>query len=258
MKSRGNITPSLARSCQAIALLAESTDGLTASDLAERGALSRTTAFRVLKTLCAEGFATQHGSAYHPGPRLYKVAASLLRRHGYTDSAAPVLRQLSQDTGFTAHVATLEGNRALITDVCDSLSVLRIASRPGSLVWLHCSATGKAMLASMLPDDARRLLESAGYTRRTSRTITDWDAMSRELDLVRRRGFAIDDREYHDNVRCVASLIPAASGMPPAAIGITAPSGVLTRAKVDEVAQRVCAAAADLGLRAPGSVAQNG
>ena len=237
------VVPSLARACEAMHLLADEADGLTAAEFSRRAGLSRATAFRVLKTLCAVGMAEQRDRHYRPGPRLLQLGMQVLGGHGLRVAAVPVLRRLAEAAGHTAHLAVRSGDLGLILEVCDSPSLLRVASRPGASVWLHGSATGKAMLATMDDADAEATVARAGYERMTSRTIANWLDLRAELNRIRRRGYAVDDREYHDDVRCVAAALERSGGPATAAIGITGPASVLTIAKVRAAAEAVTAAA---------------
>lgn len=237
------IVPSLARACEAMHLLAECPHGLTAADFSRRAGLSRTTAFRVLKTLCAVGMADQDDRLYRPGPRLLQLGAQVLDGHGLRAAAVPILRRLADEVGHTAHLAVRSSDRSLILEVRDSPNLLRVASRPGTSVRLHCSATGKAMLATMSDGEARATMARTGYERLTARTIANWRELRSELHRIRRRGYAVDDREYHDDVRCVAAALGRSGKPATAAIGITGPASVLTIARVPAAAKAVAAAA---------------
>ena len=238
--------------------LAETPRGITPADLARSANLSRATAFRVLKTLQAKGMAEQIGNVYVAGPQLLRLATCVLDSSGLRAAAQPILRRLSARAGQTAHLAVRAGDRGVILDVCDGPDILRVASRSGTLIWLHCAATGKAILSTMEEEDARQTLERAGYPALTERTIQDWDEMKPELRRVLRRGYAVDDREYNDDVRCVAAPVLMGEGTATAAIGVTGPAAVVTNAKVPEVAGFVCEAAAELARRLYGEPQEGG
>ena len=243
------LVPSLARACEAMHMLVACSEGMTAAEFSRRAGLAKATAFRVLKTLCAVGMAEQDNMLYRPGPRLLQLGMQLVDGQGLRTVAPPILRRLADQVGHTAHLAIRSGNRGLILDVCDSPSVLRVASRPGTLLWLHASATGKAMLATMRDADAEAMIARAGFERLTDRTITNWHDLQPEINRVRRRGHAVDDREYHDDVRCVAAALRNSKGPATAALGITGPASVLTIARLPQAAASVVSAANELAER---------
>jgi IclR family acetate operon transcriptional repressor len=92
--------------------------------------------------------------------------------------------------------------------------------------------------------------------RRTARTLTTWPALERELEVIRRQGYAVDDGEYHDGVRCLAAPVLDARGQVRAAIGITAAAARFTKRRIPAVAREVRQAADALSAalgRSPGS-----
>jgi DNA-binding IclR family transcriptional regulator len=257
-RSADAVVPSLARACEALHLLAGRSEGLTAAEFSRRTRLSRATAFRVLKTLCAVGMAEQNDMLYQPGPRLLQLGAQVLDGHGLRVAAVPILRRLADEVGHTAHLAVRSSDFSLILEVCDSPNLLRVASRPGTSVRLHCSATGKAMLATMSDGEARVTMARTGYERLTGRTIANWRELRTELHRIRRRGYAVDDREYHDDVRCAAAALGRSGEPATAAIGITGPASVLTIARLPSAGEAVAAAAQALSNRMGGNTAGTG
>ncbi len=239
--------PTLSKACRLMQVIVESEQGLSASELARRVGMARSTAFRVMRTLAHEGMVHQQGQRFLPGPGMMQIGLKSLSGTGFREQAVPVLRQLAGDTSHTAHLVVRCRDQGLILEVCDSPSVLRVASRPGSLVHIHASAAGKVLLADMPAAEAQALLERAGYERMTERTITDWQAMAAELQKTSRRGYGLDDREYHDDVRCVAAPVRDQQGAALAAVGITGPASALKAASLAGVAETVKAAASQLG-----------
>jgi len=238
--------PNLARACQVLHLLATERQGLSVTELARRLAMPRTTAFRVLKTLCAEGMIEQQNGGYRAGAGLLRLGLEALQAVELRSLAAPILRQLAQETGETAHLAVREGSQMLILEVSDSPNPLRVASRPGALVSIHCAATGKAMLATLPADELHDLLSGLELAPRTQNTITSVTGLAWEVEAIRQRGYAVDNEEYHDGVRCLAAPVRDAHGAPVAAIGITGATVRFTKRRIPEVARAVMQAAKSL------------
>lgn len=243
-----NGIPNLAKACQALKLVADAPEGLTMADVEEGVGASQTTTFRLLNTLVAEGLLEKRGRAYHLGPELVRLGLEALGRVTLREGAVPVLAALAEATGETAHVAIPSGEASLILEVCESPNPIRAASRPGTLAALHCSSTGKVFLAGRAEEGAelRRVLTSLRRERRTGRTLTRVEELESEIARIRRQGYAIDDGEYHEGVRCLAAPVRDPSGQVVAAIGITAAAARFARARDAEVAREVIAAAARL------------
>ena len=100
---------------------------------------------------------------------------------------------------------------------------------------MHCTALGKAVLAFLPPQRARAILTRHGMTRHTPRTIMAAPGLERELARVRRQGYAVDDVEFEDGVRCVGAPIFDHRGNPIAAISVSAPASRMPLARAHEV-----------------------
>src|SRR5690606_28037452 len=109
-----------------------------------------------------------------------------------------------------------------IVAVQDSPHPLRAASRPGFLADLHCSSTGKTFLAFLHQDRLSELYKTAKLNKRTAHTLTTLNEIRRETELIRKRGYSLDDEEFNLGVRCLAAPVYSADGTVAAAIGITA------------------------------------
>jgi len=139
----------------------------------------------------------------------------------------------------TYHLAIPCDDRALIVAVQDSSHPLRAASRPGFLADLHCSSTGKIFLAYLHRDRLAEILADNVPTARTPATLTSLAAIKKEVELTRKRGFSLDNEEFHHGVRCLAAPVFAADGTVAAAIGITAATVRFTQARIPEMAAKV-------------------
>jgi DNA-binding IclR family transcriptional regulator len=249
------VIPNLANACRMMELLAGG-ESLSASELARRLEIPRTTAFRILQTLVGQGYCEAVNGSYRMGPMLLGLGLQALGSFKLRERALPVLKQLSADTGETSHLAVLSGGSGLIVEVYDSPNALRVASRSGTLVDLHCAATGKAICSTMEWEDVLRIVGDGPYRSRTRRTLTTPKAFRADLRKAQARGYAIDDEEYHDGVRCIGA--PILQGPPPAvaAIGITGAALRLTKSRLAEVAQQVKLAAEQLSFGAVGGVSR--
>jgi IclR family acetate operon transcriptional repressor len=151
--------------------------------------------------------------------------------------ATPYLTGLVDTFGETTNMAMLEGDACVYVAQVPSPRAMRMFTEVGRFVLPHCTGVGKAML-STLPDlQVRALLSRTGMPPRTERTITTPDAMIRELELIRRVGYAVDDGEQELGVRCVAVPIP---GLPfRAALSVSGPSSRVTIEQVEVIAPDV-------------------
>jgi IclR family transcriptional regulator, KDG regulon repressor len=190
-------------------------------DIAARAQLPKSTVHRILRRLVERGYARAEGDGvYVLGPRVLTMAGDMLRGLDATTAAQPVLRELHADVGHTVHFAMRSDDEAVYLEkLVDPGLPYQFASRVGGRILLHCTAIGKSLLAAMPDDDVLPRLE---LVRRTPRTLVSAEALRAELELVRERGFAIDDEENERNIRCVGAAVRDHTGAATHAISVSA------------------------------------
>ncbi|HEY0862987.1 MAG TPA: IclR family transcriptional regulator [Lacunisphaera sp.] len=242
------VIPNLRNACRILKLLGGSPDGFKIADIGRTLRIPVTTTLRIMTTLHLEGLVRKNGALYELGPVLIQLGNASLAGTEIRTAAIPILEKLTGATDETSHLAIPCDDRSLIVAVQDSPHPLRAASRPGFLAELHCSSTGKTLLAFL---HYQRLNEFYGSgaerpTKRTPHTLTTLAEIRREAELTRKRGYSLDDEEFAPGIRCLAAPVYASDGNVAAAIGITASTVRFTHERVPEMAGKVLAAAAEL------------
>src|SRR5258707_566284 len=197
------VIPNLRNACRILKLLGSRPEGFKIADLGRTLNIPTTTTLRIMTTLHLEGMVRRNGALYELGPVLIQLGHASLAGTEIRASALPVLSNLTARTDETAHLAIPCDDRALIVAVQDSPHPLRAASRPGFLAELHCSSTGKTLLAFL---HYQRLAEfygngSARPGKRTPHTLTTLAEIKREIELTRKRGYSVDDEEFAPGIR---------------------------------------------------------
>jgi IclR family transcriptional regulator, acetate operon repressor len=221
---------SVNRALDILETLANEGTTLSLKDIAERSGITRPTAHRLLQTLVERGYVEQDNMReYAVGRAALALAGGMLSRLEPARAARPALEHLRQLTPETIHFAVLAGTDAVYVDKIDGRRAYRMASEVGHHLSLHCTAIGKSILA-FLPEERRaEILRETGLPRRTPNTITKPELLDVELADVRRRGFAIDDEENENEIRCVGASVFNARGEPFAAVSVSAPSFQFSR-----------------------------
>ncbi|HEY1480348.1 MAG TPA: IclR family transcriptional regulator [Gaiellales bacterium] len=218
---------SVERALELLGTLADAgADGMTLSDLGRSLEVSKSSAYAILQTMLAHGFVADTGEGmgrrYRLGMALARLGDVVTSQIGLRDMAVPVLRSLTADTGLTSRVAVFDEPHAVVIASIDGAnSAIQFASNLYKRELMHSSAVGKTMLATLDEQHVRSLLQQAGMPRKTARTITDPDAMLRDLDDVAQQGYALDDEEDVDGVFCVASVVLDHTGGCAGAISVT-------------------------------------
>lgn len=234
----------------------------TLQGLVEETGLPKPTLHRMLQQLESAGILQREdsGRRYGIGLRLRHLAEDLLLNSTVHGARHAVLRKLVEELGESCNITALSGSEVLYLDRVETSAPLRFYLRSGSRVPVHCSASGKLFLAQMSAGQRRRLLAQAPLERYTERTITDADALEREISAVRRDGYAVDDEEFLPGLFCVAVLVPDAAGhRSNAGIAVQAPVMRLGRdqiARLLPALQRAAAAIAAIDAAAVGAAAE--
>ena len=225
------VVRSVARALRIVELVAAGPpDGLSISDIARSLGVSKSTAFATARTLAGQGFL--RGS--EPGPR-YKLGMAFIwlgdmvaQQYPLGDVCRPVLRELTQVTGMTSRVALSDGGYPVFIERVDGPGSVRFHTPLGWREAPHASAT--------LDEAAvRGICDEAGLPRHTSHTITEVDSLLENLEIVRRRGFAIDDEEDAEGVFCVGAPFFGRGGHALGAISITGIKRDLPTWRIEEL-----------------------
>ncbi|MFC4128034.1 IclR family transcriptional regulator [Nocardia rhizosphaerae] len=180
------------------------TPTLTLLGLAERTGLPRSTVHRILDQMIRLRWLAHTPGGYRLGLRVLELGGLAAEHNELREAVGPLLHDLSQRTGLTGHLAVLDGREVLFLDKAGGRSQMAIPTRVGGRLPAHCTAVGKALLATLEPGIAEASLRG-NTTARTARTIVDRAELHRELARIRnRQGVAVDTEESLPGVGCVA------------------------------------------------------
>lgn len=224
------------RTVQILEALAAAEHGLRLADICRLTGLDGSTALRFLNTLERLGYASRDTGAklYRLGARVGRLgdgpALSVLQR-----VVRPHMEALQRACGEDVNLGTMDAGSALCVETQKSSHVLGINISSGLRMPAHASSLGKAMLAFVPEVKRRTVLAGVQLQKCTPNTITDPEELERELELVRRRGYATDREEFSPGVVCLGAPVFNADGQVVAALSITAPA---QRVPLEELERR--------------------
>ncbi len=232
---------SVDRAIDIIECVAAQNGMLTVDQIVFATGLPKTTAFRVLATLAARRLIErdERTQTYRLGMLALVIGARAMGDLDLRRSARPHLEQLVAETGETVHLSILSDDKALCIDKLDASRSMRMASFVGFLDPLHCSGVGKALLAFQDEPTRRHLLGRMQFEPHTPHTITDRVDLMAHINKIRERGYAIDDEEIEEGLRCVAVPVRDHSGAVVAAVSISGPTTRVSEAVVEPLARAV-------------------
>jgi IclR family transcriptional regulator, acetate operon repressor len=240
---------SLDRGLLILEAVGKSPEPVSLGELAAMLGIDRSSAFRLANTLKRRGYLANPsaGRDYLLGPSVWRLS----RRYDWSKMlvrvASEPLKTLAVDTNETAHLAVREGKKALFIDHVTSSHVISISGQTGELVPLYCTSHGKALLTDYQEQDLIDLFGAKPLKAFTQNTVVSVGSLADECQSIRLRGFATDESEYLDGVRCLAAPIRDRDGAVIASIGISAPAARFPREREDEIATRVITIASQIG-----------
>jgi DNA-binding IclR family transcriptional regulator len=241
---RGRVQ-SVDRALDIMEALAGAGRGIGIVDLSARVGLHASTVHRLLATLVARGYARQspQSQRYSLGTRVLQLGRSFHDRSDLRQEAHRYLQQLTEISGETANLVMRDDDEVVYIDQVQSPHLVRMFAEIGRRVPLHSTAGGKAILASWDRAELHRLVAEKGLPGKTKYTITSLGDLELALGEVRRSGYAIDDQEQEEGVRCVAGPVGDQTGDVVAALSLSGPITRMTRSRIAELGAlvvRVC------------------
>jgi IclR family acetate operon transcriptional repressor len=239
---------SVDRALLIVETLAEDDEGYRLSDLAVRTGLSTSTVHRLLATLEKRRFVQfdRYESKWHVGAQSFAVGATFARRRNFTAQAMPYLRKLRDQTRETANLAVVDDETIIILTRMESREIMRSLTKVGGRVAMVASGVGKAVLATYSDEDVNAIIHRQGMPRLTEKSIVRPSELFRELEAIRRQGYAVDDEEARIGLRCIAAVVFNHCGEPLAAISVSGMTSRLTDDRLPALGRIVREVAAEL------------
>lgn len=204
----------------------ESSEELGVTEIGTLTRLDKSVVHRILTTLAYHQFVQQDPRTrrYRVGLRAWEVGQRYASRRRLEEVAVPLIRDLVEECWGTGYVGLLDGLDIVYVALVPSPGPLRVHVDVGSRTEAHATALGKAMLAFLPQAELDELLLDGNPLRkRTPETIDSVAALKRELQAVRRKGFAVNSGEHTDGVAAVGCAIRNEEGYPIAGVSVAFP-----------------------------------
>jgi IclR family acetate operon transcriptional repressor len=238
------LIPNLINAGRVLKLLAAK-PGQTVLQISRVLNVPRTSVLRIVTSLVREGLLDADGTAYTLGPALIYLGVRAMDGIDLTGLAQPLLKRLSMATGETAHLAMLADDASLLLEVCQSPLPIRAGAPAGTRADLHCSARERSSCRGTTSISWTTF--SRGCSRRPHGPDDHFGRKdAQEIALILKRGYAVDEEEFFDGIRCIAVPVPDSRGRVTLALGVTGVTTRFTRARIPECAVQLKTAAAEL------------
>jgi len=199
--------------------------GATLPEIAEHFQKPKSTVHDHLKTLTDAGYLVTDGRTFRVGIKFLNLGGYARSRKKLFQVAESELRQLATDTGEHANLMTEEDGRGIFLYKLKGTQSVQLDTYEGMVVDLHTTAMGKAILAEYDVERRDAIIAEHGLDPVTEKTVTDRDELEAQFEEIRERGYAIDNEERVEGVRCIAAPISTADGV----VGAVSVSGPKSR-----------------------------
>jgi DNA-binding IclR family transcriptional regulator len=219
-----NVSATAIKALSVLDYIGEQRRAVSVQQVAGAIGADRATAYRMLMTLVQAGYVAREGDkSYRLSFKVLTLARHLVGEDERAQQIIATLRAISDATGETVHYSVLERDSAVLVFRAKGTQRVAVDFQIGDRSPLHCTSIGKVLLAYQDARAAEAII-ARGLPQVAPKTITDADAMRRELARVRTQGYAFDDLEFAPDMRCVAVPVFEKHGEVPGGIAISGPS----------------------------------
>jgi IclR family KDG regulon transcriptional repressor len=213
--------PAVHRSLDILERLVGEERGLTVTEVSRAFDIPKSSAFGILRTLKDRGYVERKGDdRYGLTLKLFGLGSALIASLDLRKQLYPLLKELTERSGITGHIAVLDNGYAVYVEKAEVLGAIRLTTNVGKRMHVHSTAIGKALIANLSENEIGQIIAERGLPRLTARTITDPDDLKLELARVRSLGYAVSGEENEVGVRAVAAPIFNHDGRTAAAVNL--------------------------------------
>jgi DNA-binding IclR family transcriptional regulator len=242
---------SLERGLAVLEWLAAEGRPLSLSDTARQFALHRSTTHHLLQALVRVGYLQQDRDtrSYTLTQKLYQLTGRAWPAELIGEMAQPLVEELTRRLAEGSSVAVWRDGQVRIVAKCETDGPVRVVQDVNAQRPLHCTAVGKALAAWMSPSSLRAALSGNPLARHTPKTIVTQAALEAELRRIRNAGYAIDDEEQYEGLRCIAMPVFSHTGDVVASMCVVGPKHRMTHQRLLLVRAPLAEASARLSKR---------
>ena len=205
--------------------LLQHSSSMSIMEISKKLKIYPSTIHRVLNTLKYRGYVEQNpvNQKYRLGLKLVELGMARYHQIDLVKEAHPFLKELVNQCNETVHLGILDQEEVLYIAKEDCPCTIRMVSQVGRRAFLHSTALGKILLAYLPEKEREEIIAHKNFSCFTEHTITEKKELEKELEQVKKQGFALDREENEKDVYCIAAPIKNYQGEVIAAISISSP-----------------------------------
>lgn len=248
-----NLVQSVDRAIAILEFLSEEKDGCGITLISKATGLHKSTVHRLLGTLMNKGYIEKdmENDNYRLGTKILYLAGSVLDRMDIRNVSKPYIRELCEETKEVVHLSILDGDEAVYIDKVESsrLNSVRMHSQIGKRVPLYCTAVGKVLLSKFDDNKIMELLSGKKFIKFMPNTVENVYEFIKQLEDVREKGYAMDDMEHEEGIRCIAAPIFDRKGKVVAAVSVSGPIFYITEDRIPYLRDKILKASENISYQ---------
>lgn len=216
---------SVDRALSILELLSKHPRGLGVTTISKELNLAKSTTHRLLSSLISRDFIYQsrEDESYKLSLKLAKLSFGIIENIDIRKIARPFIEELSGMVNEVVHLCILDGHEVVYIDKVESNRTLRMYSQIGKRALLHCTGVGKMILSGLPDNEINIIINETGLPKFTKNTLITKESLLKEIQLIRSRGYSIDNEEHESGIYCVAAPIYDYTGAIVAGFSISGP-----------------------------------
>jgi DNA-binding IclR family transcriptional regulator len=195
----------------------------------------------ILSTLAERGYFKKDPKTdkYKLGIKFFELGSVVIKNMDLRKIAHPYIEKLSKEFNETVHLGILDEGRVISIEREESDKGLCSHIEIGRRAPLHCTAVGKAIMSYLSEDEINLIIKEKGLEKYTENTITNKEGLENEFKKIRKQGYAVDNMEHEEGVRCVAGPIRDYNGKVIASMSISGPAFRIDESNIPNIAKKV-------------------
>lgn len=199
---------------------------LSLAEVSDHLTMDKGTAYRLLSTMKEAGYVIQNPDTkrYSNSLKLFAMGNRVAEAAGFRKVARPYVDELAEKSGETANFGMRSGNSVVYLLKQESKETIRAGIDSGTIVPLYCTGLGKVILAYLPEEELSRILSGMRFRKYTDTTVSSREELRAQLDKIRETGYCSDDKEYVEQLNCIAAPVFDYHGYPIGAVSVSIPA----------------------------------
>lgn len=231
---------SIERALDIIESVAEAQKGKTLTEISCSTGLHKSTVYRILTTLMRRGYLTRGDEGnYKIGHKMIEVISYYISDIEIQTEARPYITEISEYLGMGAYLGILEGDKVIYVEKANVSGAVSTFTSIGVRTPSYCTAMGKCLLSGLSKAELEETMKDCSFIKFTPNTLNSMQLLQKEIEKVRKQGWAIDDEEYETGHRCIGAPVYDYKGDIVAAVSTCGEIHILTDERIQRTAEYI-------------------